>query len=180
MKRIGTPLVAVLAIGLLAGSVVGVAAQEDAQPAPPVEFTAQWQFGAMVRPEKVEVVPGALAARGGAWNPRAIIEASDPRLAGRLTIVANSDAYTVLGGPIVWHTFFQVENDGGSWRGVPVLGLGIPGVDAESGDDFLMGQGDYEGLIAVFRTVTEGSTWDLHGYIIEGELPPAPEPYVAD
>jgi hypothetical protein len=50
------------------------------------------------------------------------------------------------------------------------IGLGFPDVDAEPGHDILIGEGGYDGLIAVFRTVTEGDTWDLHGYIIEGEF----------
>ena len=35
-------------------------------------------------------------------------------------------------------------------------------------------------LIPVFDNLERGQTWTLHGYIIEGELPPDPEPYVAE
>ena len=44
-----------------------------------------------------------------------------------------------------------------------------------------VGEGAYEGLIAVVDIATDRSVgrWDLHGCIIDGELPPPPEPVVS-
>ena len=44
----------------------------------------------------------------------------------------------------------------------------------------MIGEGGYEGLVAVFDNLEQGQTWTLHGYIIDGELPPDPEPFVAE
>jgi hypothetical protein len=45
----------------------------------------------------------------------------------------------------------------------------------------LVGEGDYEGLAAVYEHRIAGglraAVSDLRGYIIEGGLPPRPEPY---
>ena len=36
------------------------------------------------------------------------------------------------------------------------------------------GQGAYEGLVLVAEVALAGDTWDWRGYIIDGDLPPAP------
>ena len=35
----------------------------------------------------------------------------------------------------------------------------------------MIGEGGYDGLVAVFDNLEQGQTWTLHGYIIDGELP---------
>ena len=46
--------------------------------------------------------------------------------------------------------------------------------------DVLIGEGAYEGLTALmesdFDELNPVCAWDVHGYIIEGQLPPMPEP----
>ena len=44
----------------------------------------------------------------------------------------------------------------------------------------MSGSGAHEGLFAVYEVVTDpmAGTWDLRGVIIEGELPPLPEPVI--
>jgi len=179
VKKFRTPLVAAIAIGLLAGSAVGVTAQ-DAEVAAPVEFTAKWAFGPDVRAETFEFDGGNLMTRGGAWRPGVLTEASDPRLQGTLSIAANSNQIAGAGGPEVWNYAFRIENDEGVWQQMPTITLDVPDGDLNTHTGVLVGEGGYAGLIAVFDNLDEGGTWTLHGYIIDGELPPAPEPVIGE
>ena len=178
VKKLRTPLVAAIAIGLLTGSAFGVAAQ-DTEAAAPVEFTAKWAFGGAVRPDTSEFVDGVLMTRGGAWRPGVITSASDPRLEGTLSIAANSNQYAGT-GPEVWNYAFRIENAEGAWQQMPTINLAVGDGDLNTTTGVLVGEGGYAGLIAVFDNLSENSTWTLHGYIIDGELTPAPEPFVTE
>lgn len=179
MRGIKSGVIGILATGLLAGSSVGVAAQEaDTVAQGPVEFTAKWSWGPDVRTDTMEAGEGVLMTRGGAWRPGILTSASDPRLEGAVTIAANSNQY--LGGPEVWNYAFRIENDGGAWQQSPTINLDTGLDDLNTTTGILVGEGGYEGLIAVFDNLSQGQTWTLHGYIIEGELPPDPEPFVAE
>lgn len=170
----------VLAIGLLAGSAVGVAAQDEQ--ASPVEFSATWEFGPVIRTGTSEAADGAIRERGWAWQPSAISAATDPRLEGSLSIAANSDDYGARGGPQVWHYGFRIENEEGAWQMLPTASLTYPDGEVSPTVGIFVGEGAYEGLHAVFEHQTDGETgvWELRGYVIEGELPPAPEPVLSD
>ena len=179
MRGIKTTTIAILATGLLTGSAVGVAAQEeDTGPEGPVEFTALWSWGPGLRADTTEGADGVVTTRGGAWRPGVINSASDPRLEGTLSISANSDQY--MGGPEVWNYAFRIENDEGVWQQLPTITLDSVIDDLNTTTGVMVGEGGYAGLIAVFDNLEEGQSWRLHGYIIEGELPPAPEAYVAE
>jgi len=179
MRNIKFTLTGTIAIGLLAVSAAGVVAQDDAAAAP-VEFTAKLAFGPSVRSETTTLGDGVTMYSGGAWRAGVITEASDPRLQGTTYMAANSNDYSDAGGPIVWNYAFRIENDGGAWQQLPTLDLDFSDGSEDLTLGVMVGEGDYEGLIAVFQNVTSNSTWDLHGYIIEGELTPAPEPYVTE
>ena len=179
MQVIKTTAISILTIGLLAGSAAGVAAQdEDTTAQAPVEFTAKWSWGSNVRADTWEAVDGSVMTRGGAWRPGVITSASDARLEGAVTIAANSNRYS--GGPEVWNYAFRIENDGGAWQQSPTIDLATGPEDLNTTTGVLVGEGGYDGLIAVFDNLEQGQTWTLHGYIIEGGLPPDPEPYVAE
>jgi len=155
-------------------------AESEPEVAAPVEFTAKWAFGPDVRSEAMEAVGSVVTTRGGAWRPRVITQASDPRLQGTLSIAANSNQYAATGGGEVWNYAFRIENEEGAWQQMPTINLDTGDGDLNTTTGVLVGEGGYAGLIAVFDNLSENSTWDLHGYIIDGELPPAPEPYVAE
>ncbi len=95
-------------------------------------------------------------------------------------MAANSNDYSAAGGPIVWNYAFRIVNDGGAWQQSPTLDLDFSDGSEDLTLGVLVGEGGYEGLTAVFQNVTSDGTWDLHGYIIDGELTPAPEPYVTE
>ena len=70
---------------------------------------------------------------------------------------------------------------------IEVADWGFPDHDGTNADDerdsttgVMIGEGAYDGLIAVFDSIEESSTWTLHGYIIDGELTPDPEPFVSE
>ena len=177
MRQATTTLTTVIAIGLLAGSAVGVTAQDEVEA--PVEFTAEWAFGNAVRTDTSEVGDGVVMTRGGAWRPGVITEASDPRLQGTLSIASNNNRYPDA-GVTVWNDAFRIENDEGAWQQMPTIDIATGDGDLNTTTGVLVGEGGYAGLIAVFDNLHGNSSWTLHGYIIDGELPPAPEPYVTE
>jgi hypothetical protein len=175
VRAIRSSGITILAIGLLAGSAVGVAAQEET--APPVEFSAKWAWGPPIRSDTSEAVAGSVQYRGGAWRPGVLTAATDPRWQGTLSIANNENDYSASGGPLVGIHAFRVENEEGAWQQMPTVALIVPGIDDLVNTGVFVGEGGYEGLIAVVDIATDraAGTWDLHGYIIDGELPPPPE-----
>ena len=179
MRAIRTTLISILAAGLLAGSAVGVAAQEEeATAAAPVEFEAQWAFGHELRFESsassgVDVV----GYRDGAWRPRVLLAASDPRFQGTLTLATNRDDYALMDGPQVFHGLFRVANDKGAWQQRPALWFNFPDGEAAPTVMVFDGEDGYAGLTALVSNNPDPSagTWTLRGYIFEGDMPPAAE-----
>ena len=154
MRKIRTTLTTAIAIGLLAGSAVGVTAQEEATA---VEFTGATGFG----PDY------------GSYNVNPIVEPfTDPRLAGEFRVWANNGDYP--GGLSFWMGGFSMHDDDGAWVQRPSLGITHP--DGQNAIRVIVmdGQGAYEGLTLVAEVSLANSRWDWHGYIIDGELPPAP------
>jgi hypothetical protein len=175
---IKTTTLSILAISLLAGSTLGVVAQ-DADPEEAVEFTAQWTFGNEIRADVAEAGDGATRYEGGAWRPVARTEATDPRLQGALSVARNSIEYD--DGPEIASVVFRIENDDGAWTMTPTISLTDPDLAPKSDVGVFVGEGDYEGLLAVTRIDTDrgAGTWDLRGYVVEAGLPP-PEPYITE
>ena len=177
MRTIRTGAVAILAIGLLVSSTVGVAGENAATTIQgPDEVTAEWAFGPEIRASETTVDGHVVHSTGGAWRPQALLAASDTRLQGMLSIAANSLTYDVPDGPTMWHYAFRIENDEGAWQMDPVISLTRP--DGTEADDVgvFVGERAYEGLTAVLTIHTKSSTWELDGYILEEALPPAPMP----
>ena len=157
MQRIRIPALAAIIIGLLAGSAVGVAAQDEA--ALNAEFTAEWGFTSAGCCVVVE-------------------PASDPRFAGAMS-ASISHAYPPFPDfhLDVASRALHVVNDEGAWRGVPGLVVFHPDGTQSTTTQTFIGEGDYAGSYAVAdikSTPGAGGGVELHGYIIEGE-PPATE-----
>ncbi len=158
MRKMRTALISATAIGLLAGSTVGVAAQDEA--APNSEFTAEWGF-----------------TSSGCCS---IVEpASDPRFLGDVDASWAEATYPFPDNTLrVASRALNVVNDEGGWRGVPTLVIFHPDGTASTVTQTFIGEGDYAGSFAVADiTITPGvgGSVELHGYIIEGEPPAAAE-----
>jgi hypothetical protein len=130
----------VVAIGLLASSAIGVAAQDEVtEPTAPVEFTGKLTFGGCTGVEKVESSgwrTRTLSADNGRYCRPSVTEAfSDPRLQGDYYVWQNHDEHA--DGPTIWATGFSIVTDEGAWRGIPDVFLD----EAASGDQVLVGEG---------------------------------------
>jgi len=181
MNKTKATLISAIAIGLLAGSAVGVTAQATENGAP-TEFSATWDFnfGPGVR-RNVDSGSDPVQGRGYANHPRVVETGGDPRFDGEVTMTVNRDTYPSDGALSVFHRAFTVENEEGIWRGVPHPFLYLPDGEAAGATQLFIGEGGYTGSYAVADIETDqaGGVWVLRGVIFEGEPPPAPEPFVA-
>lgn len=180
MRAIKSGLGTIITIGLVSGSALGVAAQDEA--AAPVEVSGTVYCGSPVAygtTESHEVTIGdatmrVVSERGNSWGPNAGVM-SDARLQGDYTISFDSDAYYppgMVGSVDVGAGTWRIVNDEGAWQGSYHILGGAPVVVP------LIGEGGYEGLTAIVESVFDGDacSWDWRGLIFEGEAPSYPEP----
>ena len=189
MRAIKTTTISILALGLLAGSTLGVAAQDEAaddMPAGPVTFSGTFEGtwppvdeGTFTFADGLELVRDEVLAGS--------VETTDPRLTGSVLQAQNTDIHSVSGRDqfvaprsVSW----LIENDGGAWtgQGYELHGWGADDPHQEPhGATVLMlsGEGDYEGLSAYL--MVDWSTWSedtlptVDGAVFLGEAPPFPE-----
>jgi len=179
MRAIKTTVISILAIGLLAGSAVGVAAQDEEAADGATSFTGtSIEKDYILDPPPVPTPDGMDV--GTEWVILLSWKTSDARLTGEATATTNwvidgsDDGFTYLGA----HTY-ELSNDGGSW-----LGSGTTLSSSElgsTGNAVLVGRDGYDGLTAliVFDINEDGSS-DMSGTIIPIAMPEAPEPYAAE
>ena len=148
------------------GSVPGAA---DA-PTAPVAVTATSYAGSCPGDETTETIGAIERTTGGYCNPT--WDWSDDRLDGKVTWASNDDRYTDGSGLSIGMLALSFENDEGAWRMRPLPYLEFPDV-LDTGPEvwILDGEGAYDGLTVVL-VVDE---YEPHGFIIDGDLPPAPE-----
>jgi len=190
MRPLRLSLVGTVMLALLGGLSVAVVAQDEAvQPA--VEFSGRFvctvddQQGAMEAIFLGRFDEGSLIRREvrGSVMRTTVDEMSDPRLKGDWSTYVNTDEYIWVGtdsepSPGLGTVVVRMENEEGAWQGSgsePYLpGVPVP----EWGMLVLVGEDAYEGLTAVMANhfVDEPCGWELRGYIVEGEMPPMPEP----
>jgi hypothetical protein len=169
VRAIRITTISILAVGLLAGSAVGVAAQE-ADPMAPSTFTIQ-------RAEEPEVTtdPGT-----GATILVGPVESTDQRASGTLTQVAAGAPVEVADGDggRISSDAVRLVNDGGSWVGSNRGFLTFPS-DGPPTVQFLaelVGEGGYEGLTMFFAETgdTEDVRW-LGVIVPTDEVPAVPD-----
>ena len=179
MRAIKATTVSILAIGLLAGSAVGVTAQEEAAELSTPAYVTWQVTGDPVLVAEATFDEDAGEMRGLVQS--APVEASDPRLSGQYYFAINGNVQN-NGSPdygVLESRSWRMENDGGAWTGTSTYveagdgtGDGPAAMIAEAG--ILIGEGGYEGLIAVFDSdYREGNQGD--GVILELLAPPSPE-----
>jgi hypothetical protein len=170
VRAITTTTISILAVGLLAGSAVGVAAQDEEAAADVTSFTGTGT--------PVDFFDG----EEGGTVAVVSYESSDPRLTGEVTItgshLADPDAagFTMLSAQA-----YELTNDGGSWLGE---GTGVASTDLGIVRDtfILVGQEGYEGLTAyvISEDPSLSGNLALSGLIFPSAMPEVPEPYVAE
>jgi hypothetical protein len=154
-------------------SVATVAPFEAAteEPLAPTSFAGRIALGDQIRPETTRTIDGRTEYRGGAWTP-SIIEMSDPRLDGELTISHDRDEYSTADGVVyAGSATWRITNADGAWQG-SYQGLN-DGEASSPATVVLDGEGGYEGLYAVWEQTPDDSGWDVHGIIFPA-APPAP------
>ena len=181
MRAIRTTTISILAIGLLAGSAVGVAAQDEVATAEVSSFTGTGSEGLEVLAEgTLEVnADGLNESVGVAYVAR--FDSDDDRLTGDATITANwqfadpSDGLAQLAART-----YEITNEGGSWLGKSHSFIADDvGVQVEMA--VLTGQDGYEGLTAyVHFDWNDDFSTNFSGLIFPGPGPAIPEPYVAE
>ena len=176
MRAIKTITISILAVGLLAGSAVGVAAQDE--DATTSSFTGTSSF--------VEVISE------GTWGeplPNGLIgaadnvglhrwESSDPRLAGD-AVVANSAVIDPDKGNVLTVSTYELTNDGGSWVGEHTAFGSSDALGPDVGNlgpIILVGRDGYDGLTAyVMNQFDMAANAEFSGVIFPTALPSFPE-----
>ena len=171
MRTIKTTTISILAIGLLAGSTVGVAAQdEDADSLAPALTSGSFVYWDGEPDSWDETTRDGIQTE--AWVDSADVEMSDSRLSGAITLDYTKQRFDVLGTDIAWGTA-RIENDAGAWDGTMRQTSDRDASGREVGYYELVGSGAYDGLSAmVFETETPVGGREWSGIIFPGELPP--------
>ena len=179
MRTIKTTTISILALGLLAGSALGVAAQDEEAatdaPVGPSYFTGQL----------VSDFEGTPFGSNGVLFEGDAIEVSDPRVSGSLTRAGTSNFHNDVGdSPVIAFQAdaWRIENDAGTWSGQGT-GLLRGGPDGPGGEDsvetstvVLTGEGGYEGhtLYLIVDWTTDDAA-AVVGAVFVGDAPTAPE-----
>ena len=168
MRAIKTTTISILTVGLLAGSVVGVAAQDEADPMAPSTFTVQ-----LAGEPRVTTDNTGTTKLVGEW------ESTDQRASGTLTQVVASAPVDVADGDsgVIQRLAVQLLNDGGSWVGSSRGFLTFPSDGPETVQFLgeLVGEGAYEGLSLLFAEMGVADDVRIIGVIVPtGDIPAVP------
>ena len=199
MRKATTTLTTAIAIGLLAGSAVGVAAQTESDIIPPVEVTGTMVDGCSQTREEGD--PTILPGTNDQYTCTATSSFSDERLSGRttrinevvwfegngletaerLSAICADDPECEVPNLETVHSAMTIENDVGVWRQRPTVWFNLPGGCCTGPDGRVIvmdGEAGHEGLVAVLQvTVTAGEMdTTYYGFILDArQLNPAPE-----
>ena len=165
MKGAKSTVSSIVAIGLLVGSGIGVAAQEAE---PPTEFSGRWVYSYAIEDR----------GSGGTWGYEAE-EMTDSRLDGRISVTGNESV--LANGASIWNSAFRIENDEGAWQEVPAPLLRFDHAAASTRTGLFEGEGAYEGLVAVTELGWDvsgvDSVFEVRGIVIDADdLPPTVTP----
>jgi hypothetical protein len=177
VKGLKAGVISILAIGLVAGSAVGVAAQDEAaDPMAPSTFTGEFTGTAE---DSTDPATG-LEVSVSPW------EATDPRASGTWT---GAEDAAVLDGDdgqqfTVGREAVRLANDGGAWVGTKrwFLALSLPDGPVSVGTfTELVGEGGYEGLSLFMFETFDGDFEDgpdsiSTAFIVPTDMVPAMPP----
>ena len=180
MNKLRTPIFAAIVLGLLAGSAVGVAAQDATDPMAPSFFTGDGGLDASYAVETSETRPDGVVVETFVLSAR--WATNDPRIDGLMTNSgtsldyregALSDSPTGLTGAIS-SSLVRVLNDDGAWEGTLDF-LTMQEVGTSQGSGWLVGEGAYEGLMAYVVIDYNSPCCQMSGHITPEGPPPVPE-----
>jgi hypothetical protein len=184
VKGLKTNLIAVVAVGLVAASAVGAAAQDPESSTRSVAYTTGFAGSpvSFVEPTE-ESVPGGRQMRGLGYIDIPV-NFSDARLAGLMSISANGAGQDFADGfANLESRTYRITNDDGAWTGSGdyiVAGGSEPPGFIEQESVVLTGDGAYDGLVAyLFIEFTSGNP-ELEAVILEVERAPYPEPVAVE
>jgi hypothetical protein len=106
---------------------------------------------------------------------------SDPRLEGDYYISYDSNDYESSTVTSVGTGTWRIENGEGAWQG-SFTNIKYPDSTTVVSTT-LVGEGAYEGLTALWESTNRRPVecaWAVRGLILEGDVPAAPEPYLAE
>lgn len=174
MRMLRILMTGIATVALSAAAVSPVMSQSPAptlDPSRPAAFSGRFVTGHQVRSGTTEAVDARTESRGYVWAPT-VMSISDPRLDGDLLISWQTDVYAGAGG--TRHTLgtgtWRIETADGVWEG-SYTRLEADGM-SDHNTAVLVGQGGYEGLIAVWEQTYDGSGWDIVGAIFPAGPPP--------
>jgi len=195
VRDIKQRLVSIIAVGLLAVPTAGVAAQDDGMAsASPVRFSSTYDWPGGSTPGTSETLDGGIrvvTGEGWLFDSR---DATDARFAGPLVMTWNVIHHRGKGNVAFGGS--RIETADGAWQQIPAAMLRFeedlsdwsggrkPPADNIQFRTFI-GERDYAGFTAVVQETWwpgggDAETVRFDGWIIEGELPPAPEPWSAE
>lgn len=166
----------VVALTVLCGN--GVSAAEARAPA---EFNGKIAFGPCFGRDQQRwsdrVGRSRAAAVGRYCRPVIVDPFDDPRLQGDVFVWAHTDRH--MHGPTITYSGFTIRNAEGAWQQVPGISIDFSDGSDSTGTFAFHGSGDYEGWLMIAEIGLEQDVWTWRGWILEGTLPPPPEPPVA-
>lgn len=175
MKKHMTAIIAIIAIGLIAASTIGVAAQSDDSMAPSF-FTGEGGLDASYTVETSETRADGVVAETFVLSAR--WASNDPRIDGLMTNLgttldyrqgALSDSGTDVTG-LIGSSLVRVVNDDGAWEGtLDSVAIEDDGTDQVSG--WLVGEDAYEGLMAYVVIDYNSPCCKLSGHITPEDPP---------
>lgn len=184
MRVLKSMAISIVVIGLLAGSTVGAAAQDEEAALAPAWVSGTVVFGTPCADPATSMEDGVLQQRGF-WCGGRIAQswlADDPRFTGDGRVAHDSDTYVTDEGRYqVVSSAFDVRNEDGGWlcANADAVDTGSSIFDA-SLQEFRMtctGDGDYAGWTAIltvdFRNF-EAPTKPFEGLVFPGEPVPIP------
>jgi hypothetical protein len=178
-------LIAATGIGLLLGSLVSVAAQDEEPDVQSVAYTTGTAGDpqAVVEPTLQRTFDGQLQIRGLRLEDIPV-QFTDSRLSGLLTISSNGAGRDFVDGHArLEPRTYRIDNDGGTWTGAGerILALNAqqprPLINHES--MILLGGGGYEGLVAYVFIELATAAPELEAVILDVEMAPLPDPVPA-
>jgi len=171
MRTLRLSLAGAVILALLGAWTIAASAEDAADPMAPAYFTYTTE------PVGESYMPEEMVVRD--HQDMQMLEATDPRASGLITISVNSNLVEIGGGAVMTAAMSErLTNDGGAWSGTGRFVM----ASAEDGGlmaamDVLTGEGSYEGLTLIMGQFAGAAAMTNWGVIVPSDqMPPMPDP----